>query len=158
MLENTHIQLCFPRMTRIEKLHRLNLAFIYYLKWRWLTIDGRKPIDEGNTLILHDDVIKWKHFPRYWPFVWGIHRSPVNSRHKGQWRGAFMFSLICVWINGWVNNREAGDLRRYRAHYDVTLMSEVPLNIAPLVFNMNQHWLKWNICFEWATTHCLNQW
>ena len=47
---------------------------------------------------------------------------PVNSPHKGQWRGALMFSLICVWINGWVNNREAGDLRRYRAHYDVTVM------------------------------------
>ena len=52
----------------------------------------------------------------------GIHRPPVNSPHKGQWRGALMFSLICVWINGWVNNREAGDLRRYRAHYDVTVM------------------------------------
>ena len=65
----------------------------------------------------HDDVITWKHFPRYWPFVREIHRSPVNSPHKGQWRGASMFSLICVWINGWVNNREAGDLRRYRAHY-----------------------------------------
>ena len=70
----------------------------------------------------HDDVIKWKHFPRYWPFVRGIHRSPVNSQHKGQWRGALMFSLICVWINGWVNTREAGDLRRYRAHYDVIVM------------------------------------
>ena len=70
----------------------------------------------------HDDVIKWKHFPRYWPFVQGIHRSPVNSLHKGQWRGSLMLSLICVWINDWVNNREAGDLRRYRAHYDVTLM------------------------------------
>ena len=70
----------------------------------------------------HDEVIKWKHFPRYWPFVWGIHRSPVNSPHKGQWRGALMFSLICVWINGWENNREAGDLRHYRAHYDVTVM------------------------------------
>ena len=75
---------------------------------------------------LHDDVIKWKHFPRYWPFVRGIHRSPVNSPHKGQWRGAIMFSLICVWINGWVNNREAGDLRRYRAHYDVTVMVNDP--------------------------------
>ena len=41
----------------------------------------------------HDDVIKWKHFPRYWPFVRGIHRSPVNSPHKGQWRGALMFFL-----------------------------------------------------------------
>ena len=68
------------------------------------------------------DVIKWKHFPRYWPFVWGIHRSPVNSPHKGQWRGALMFSLICTRINGWVNNGEAGDLRRYRVHYDVIVM------------------------------------
>ena len=42
---------------------------------------------------LHDDIIKWKHFPRYWPFVRGIHWSPVNSPHKGQWRGALMFCL-----------------------------------------------------------------
>ena len=73
-------------------------------------------------LFCHDDVIKWKHFPRYWPFVREIHRSPVNSPHKVQRRGALMFSLICARINGWVNNREAGDLRRHRAHYDVTIM------------------------------------
>ena len=42
--------------------------------------------------------------------------------HKGQWRGALMFSLICAWIHGWVNNGEAVDLRRHRAHYDVTVM------------------------------------
>ena len=71
---------------------------------------------------LHDDVMKWKHFPRNWPFVWGIHRSPVNSPHKGQWCGALMFSLICFWINDRVNNGEAGDLRRYHAHYDVIVM------------------------------------
>ena len=47
---------------------------------------------------------------------------PGNSPHKGQWRGALMFSLICAWIYGWVNNREAGDLRRHRAHNDVTVM------------------------------------
>ena len=63
-----------------------------------------------------------KHFPRYWPFVRGIHRSPVNSPHKGQWRRALTFSLICAWINGWINNGEAGDLRRHRAHYDVSVM------------------------------------
>ena len=51
------------------------------------------------------------------------HRSPVNYPHKGQRRGALMFSLICAWINGWVNNREAGDLRHYIAHYDVTVMA-----------------------------------
>ena len=60
----------------------------------------------------HDDVTKWKHFPRYSPFVRGIHRSPVNSPHKCQWCKAFMFSLICAWTNGSVNNRDAGDLRR----------------------------------------------
>ena len=47
---------------------------------------------------------------------------PVNSPHKGQWHGALMFSLICVWINGWVNNRKAGDLRCHRGHYDVKVM------------------------------------
>ena len=77
-------------------------------------------------MVIHDDVIKWKHFPRYWPFLRGILRSPVNSPHKGQWREALMFSLICVRINGWVNTREAGDLRRYRAHCDVTVMSYRP--------------------------------
>ena len=72
-------------------------------------------------LATYDDVIKRKHFPCYWPFVRGIHRSPVNPPLKGQWRGALMFSLICAWTNGWVNNREAGDLRSYRAHHDVAV-------------------------------------
>ena len=71
---------------------------------------------------IHDDVIKWKHFPRNWSFVREIHRSPVNFPHKGQWRGALMFSLIHAWINDWVNNREAGDLRRQYGHYDVIVM------------------------------------
>ena len=58
--------------------------------------------------------------------------SPVHRYHKGQWRGALMFSLNCVWINGWVNNGEAGDLRRHHAHYEVIVMSmhncfEVPI-------------------------------
>ena len=48
--------------------------------------------------------------------------APVNSPYKGQWRGALLFSLICVWINSWVNNRGAGDLKRCRSHYDVNVM------------------------------------
>ena len=72
----------------------------------------------------HDDVIKWKHLPRYWTFLWEIHWSSVNSPHKGQWRGALMFSLICAWINGWVNNREAGDFRCHHTHYDITVMKK----------------------------------
>ena len=70
----------------------------------------------------HDDIMKWKYVPRYWPFVWGIHRSPVNSPHKGQWRGALMFFFICAWPNGWINNQDTDDFRRHRAHYDVTVM------------------------------------
>ena len=54
----------------------------------------------------------------------GNHQSPLTSPHKGQWHGPLTFSLICVWINDWVNNREAGDLRRYRTHYDVTVMHD----------------------------------
>ena len=83
---------------------------------RWTVFLGLRDI------WIHDDVIKWKHFPRYWPFVRGIHRSPVNSPHKGQWRGALMFSLICAGINVWVNNRDAGDLRCHRVHFDVSVM------------------------------------
>ena len=76
----------------------------------------------GRNDDCYDDVIEWKHFPRNWLFVRGIHRSPVNSPHKGQWRGALMFTLICARINSWVNTREAGDLRRYCPHYDVIVM------------------------------------
>ena len=32
----------------------------------------------------HDDVIKFKHFLRYWPFVWGIHRTPVTGEFPTQ--------------------------------------------------------------------------
>ena len=69
------------------------------------------PASAGTVLneepdMFHDDVIKWKHFPCYWPFVWGIHLSPVNSPHKGQWHGALMFSMICAWTNDWINTME----------------------------------------------------
>ena len=70
--------------------------------------------------------ICWRHqmetFPRYWLFLREIYRSSVTSLHKGQWRGALMFYLICAWINRWVNNCEAGDLIRHRTHCDVIVM------------------------------------
>ena len=59
---------------------------------------------------------------------WPVMRVPLfialqrNAAHKGQWRRALMFSLIGAWTNGWVNNRDAGDLRRHRARYDATVM------------------------------------
>ena len=73
---------------------------------------------EIGSILQHDDVIKWKH---------------------GQWRRALMFSLICAWINRWVNNREAGDLRRHHAHYDVIVM--YPWHTV-IVYRRKMQW-KW---------------
>ena len=98
----------------LPEIPGLGAKSLNYVVWSEHTLSFHQPA--------HDDVIKWKHFPRYWPFVRGINRSPLNSPHKGQWRRALMFSLNYAWINGWVNTDEYGDLRRNQAHYDVTLM------------------------------------
>ena len=103
--------------TDISGLSRLQPTIIMYILVKCMTLASRDPNRS------HDDVIKWKHFPRYWPFVWGIHWSPVNSPHKGHWRGALMFALICARINAWVNTAKAGDLRHHRAHYSVNVMN-----------------------------------
>ena len=66
--------------------------------------------------------------------------SPVNFPLKGQWRGALMLSLICDWTNGWVNNRNAGELGRHRAHYDATVMM--------------CHWLR--LLWLWCSTMMQN--
>ena len=101
------------------------MSFTIYSLWHRQTL--------GRTLNnKHDDVIKWKHFSRYWPFMREIHRSPVNSPHKGQWRGALMFSLIWTWRNGWAIHRDADDLRRHCAHYDVTVIETGKLGIGVL--------------------------
>ena len=86
----------------------------------------------------HDDVINGKYFPRYWPFVRGIHRVPVNSPHKDQWRGALMFSLICLWTNGWVHDRDAGDLRRNRTHCDVAVMCSLKFESKSTAFSQKR--------------------
>ena len=70
----------------------------------------------------HDDVVKWKHYPRYWPFGRGIHWSPMDSTHKGQWRGALMFLWSAPKGNGWANNRDTDDLDSNRLHYNVNPM------------------------------------
>ena len=67
-------------------------------------------------------------FPVIWDTITLIWR---HSPHKGKWRGVLMFSLTCARINDWVNNGEAGDLRRHRTHYDVIVMVETNLWLAP---------------------------
>ena len=82
----------------------------------------------------------------------------MNSPHKGQWRGALVFSLICAWIYDWVNNRKAGDLRRHHCHYDVNVMSSTHKNAWPnyRLYLQNQYQsIKYIIvhllCFAGAT-------
>ena len=85
---------CFDIFVSFACLSRIRTMYIirgiYSMLWLYAT----------NLYIHHDDVIKWKRFPRYWPFARGIHRSPVKSPHKGQWRRPLTFSLIWVWMNG----------------------------------------------------------
>ena len=64
-----------------------------------------------------------KKFSALLAFCAGNSLIPGEFPYKGQWRGALMFSLICAWTNRWVNNREAGDLRRNQAHYDVSVIA-----------------------------------
>ena len=83
---------------------------------------NKKLTSHFRPMTVHDDVIKWMHFPRYWPFV----RGPVTDEFPSlrPVTRSFDVSLICSWTNVWINNRDADDLRRNRAHCDVTVISE----------------------------------
>ena len=99
----------------------------HYRNQCWLLINGFLWDSPDNNFTVEAQATWWRHqmetFSALLALVRGIHRSPVTSPHKDQWRGALMFTLICARINGWVNNREAGDLRRHRAHFDVIVMT-----------------------------------
>ena len=83
-------------------------------------------IIKSYCFFVWDVIAWWRHqmetFSALLALCAGNSPVPVNSPHKGQWRGALMFSLIYAWINDWVNNREAGDLIRQRGHYDVIVI------------------------------------
>ena len=115
------------------KKHKKNISSILLL----MLFQTTRMIRIYVSVCFHDDVIKWKHFLRYWYFVRWNRRSPVNFPRKGQWRGALI--LICTWTNGGVNNRDAGDLRRNCAHYDVTVMNSSSVK-SPLVNKTILYW------------------
>ena len=132
----TLIELSKPNLPNIDMKHSSGEIWGNHIKSSGMMLRGRLDLmismmkcnliplwhNQSPPTHPHDDVIKWKHFPHYWPFVRGIHLSLVNSRHKGQWRRALMFSLICAWRKGCANNWDAGDLRCHQAHYDVTVI------------------------------------
>ena len=63
------------------------------------------------------------------PFVRGIHRTPVNSPHKGTVMRTFDLSLLLVWTNCWTITRLIGNSRR---SFDVGTMRAVPVNLSAL--------------------------
>ena len=69
----------------------------------------------------------------------GIHLSPVDSPHKGQWCGAFVFSLICTLTNGWINNQDPGDLRLHHTYYDISVMKFIGPPIRSRCFTASLH-------------------
>ena len=181
IFSNSISHLSFPMCFSLSTMYIGNYIYIYRQKSYNCTQNIAYVLFQlyfawQSTPATYDDVIKWKHFPHYWPFVWGINRSQVNSPLKGQWRRAFMFSLICAWINGWVNSREAGDLRHHCSHYDVIVKS-TPLHIRfefrvlPVSHSMGLapvtlpkqcclHYLKWKkrlktgMCSLWKSRKC----
>ena len=76
--------------------------------------------NRSQRMDLHDDIIKWKHYSRYWPFVPGIGEFPAQ---RPVTQSFAVFFDLCLVINGWVNSHEAGDLRRHCTDYDVIVMS-----------------------------------
>ena len=92
-----YLSVLIAECRRHEVYRRLTSFDIFYC----VKIHKDRIHQRPSKLFSHDGVIKWKHLPSYWPFVRGIHRSPVNFPHKGQWRRALMLHLTCDWINGW---------------------------------------------------------
>ena len=106
-----------------------------------------------DLMCIHDDIIKWKHFPRYWPFVRGIHRSRWIHHTKASDAELWFFSLISSWKNCWLNNGKAGDLKRHHAHYDGIVMSE----LCGVFGDVDQHhpstcqWALWTLLWSYIT-------
>ena len=87
-----HFVLCSITMSKPET-ERTTYILPSITSWRKPKVFWRKL----NLWFDHDDnIIKWKHFPYYWPFVRGIHQSPVDPSHKGHWHRGLMFPLICA--------------------------------------------------------------
>ena len=132
---NIYIWLCHP--DQIQKKHDSLWAYIL-----WDVVFIHYSADHTSSVVYHDDIIKWKHFLCNWPFVWGIHRSPVDSTHKGQWRGALILSLIPLITQAlWLNTVSISDTLVYNWFNQVLYC----LLINPLV---NGKW--WDVISYWS--------
>ena len=107
-------------------------------------------------------IVTIEHIPNkdHIPLQWRHNDHDGVSNHQPD--DCFAVSLICTWINGWVNNRETGDLKRHRAHYDVIVMqpsdttgttNQGSVCLPPDLWNdprqffngLDWHWLCYNV-------------
>ena len=154
-------------MSLIFKLGQ-SISKMIYTMGVYSTALTKAYISFKNLYHYHDDVVKWRHFPRYWLFGRGTHRSPVNSPHKSQWRGALVLSLICAWINALVNTRAHCDvivkILHWALQWKQTYISLIA-QIAPLSFQgshrtqtqtCEMRWLHASVVTEWSPA-CLHK-
>ena len=93
---------------------------------RWISmltvVDSAEFISQSIIPMAVHKALQLSYNCQYIHYIAEALRGNTSHFPMDQWCGALMFSLTCVCINSWLNNREAGDLRRYRAHYDGTVM------------------------------------
>ena len=106
--------------------------------------------------INHDDVIKWKHFPRNWPFVRGIHRSRWIPHTQAS--GAELWCFLWSVSDDWVNNREAGDLRRHRGHYDDNVIEYFKVKTPQVVSQSSRYWYGSTVYTDWFLMSQISLW
>ena len=80
----------------------------------------------------HDDVIKWKHFPCYWPCVRGIHRSPVNSLYKGQWRGGALMFSVMIYASRYIHTNDANGVFAVKIETNILSMPDSSSTTSPI--------------------------
>ena len=116
---------CFACVTLVSLQTRNDAGWrnVYRVLRSWDGVSVQWPPYVWMCGDYHDDIIKWKHFRRYRPRVREIQWSLVNTAHKGQGRGALIFSLIYTWTNAWVRNQDAGGLKHHHAHYHISIMT-----------------------------------
>ena len=104
---------------------------------------------------VHDDVSKWKRFPRHWPLCEVKPSVTGGFLQKGQWHGALTFSLVCASTNGWANNRDAGQLRRHGVHCDIIVMyflsSPLARSFMWPIYHISQVYLAGTAAIDWLS-------
>ena len=82
------------------------------------------------------------------PLCWEFTDHRWIPRTKASDAELWCFLWPAPWINAWVNNRKAGDLRRHRSHHDATVMTYI---LRSSYSNYHEHIEAQNMAAAWQT-------